>query len=274
MVLYYALGGGLGHLTRARRVLSELGLRDRAAILTSSRFSRDPRVMGGIPVVAVPATLGRDRAAFARWLSEMLAALRPDELIVDSFPGGILGELCGLALPPARHVARRLRWPAYARRLSGELPRYEEAYVLEELHPSQGLALVGSAVRPLSLGFGEVAGVALVDGPHVLVVHSGSESELDALIEYATEVRDAGSVIVVVSPRRPARLPSAAMWHDIYPVTPYLAAADLVVSAAGFNVMHELAGMRERHRAIPFPRPLDDQYWRARAAQVALAGAS
>ena len=28
VILYYALGGGLGHLTRARKVLEALGLRD------------------------------------------------------------------------------------------------------------------------------------------------------------------------------------------------------------------------------------------------------
>jgi hypothetical protein len=88
MVLYYALGGGLGHLTRARRVLSALGLEGRAVLLTASRFARDQRVTGGLPVVWVPARLGHDRAAFRSWLGDALAALGPEELIVDSFPAG------------------------------------------------------------------------------------------------------------------------------------------------------------------------------------------
>ena len=141
VVLYYALGGGLGHLTRARQVLAALDLTDDAALLTASRFARDQRVTGELPVVQVPRWLGRDRAAFREWLAVTLADLRPQELIVDSFPGGILGELCGMELPPARHVARRLRWPAYAPRLDGPLPRYEVAYVLEPLEDRHAQAL-------------------------------------------------------------------------------------------------------------------------------------
>src|SRR5947209_18093104 len=147
MVLYYALGGGLGHLTRARRLLSALGLADGAAVLTASEFSRDPRVVGELPVVEVPARLGRDRVAFRRWMSATLAALAPEELIVDSFPGGILGELCGMQLPPARYVTRRVRWSAYRRRLPTGLPRYELAHVLEPLEPAHATALEECARR-------------------------------------------------------------------------------------------------------------------------------
>jgi predicted glycosyltransferase len=118
MVLYYALGGGLGHLTRAKQVLSALGLTDQAALLTASNYANDQRVTGQIPLVDVPRRLGQDRRAFAGWLASTLAELEPEQLIVDSFPGGILGELCGLELPPARYVARRLRWPAYRCRSS------------------------------------------------------------------------------------------------------------------------------------------------------------
>ena len=133
MVLLYSLGGGLGHLTRARCVLGALGLEREAAILTASRYARDPRVTGAVPVIEVPRRLGHDRAAFRRWLAATLREVAPDELIVDSFPGGILGELCGLELPPARLVARHLRWPAYRRRLAGPLPHYETAYLIEPL---------------------------------------------------------------------------------------------------------------------------------------------
>jgi hypothetical protein len=63
VILYYALGGGLGHLTRARKVLAALRLSDDAVLLTASRFARDPRVTGGLPVAAVLRRLGRDRDA-------------------------------------------------------------------------------------------------------------------------------------------------------------------------------------------------------------------
>ena len=63
----------------------------------------------------------------------LLDDLQPDELLVDAFPGGILGELCGIELPPARLIARALRWDAYARRLDGPLPEYDVVHALEPL---------------------------------------------------------------------------------------------------------------------------------------------
>jgi predicted glycosyltransferase len=240
VILYYALGGGLGHLTRARKVLAALGLTDRAVLLTASRFAHDPRVTGGLPVLKVPRNLGRDRAAFRAWLQPVLR--EADELIVDSFPAGILGELSGLALPPARHVARRLRWDAYEPRLDGPLPRYDAIYELEPLSHDLG------PTQPLELPATPI-GEPLVDEPHWLVVHSGPQHEVDELLKRAHDAPK----LVVVSPHH----------RDVYPVAPHLAHAERVITAAGFNAVHENAPWRERHTLVPFPRALDDQFARA-----------
>jgi hypothetical protein len=254
VILYYAVGGGLGHLTRARKVLDALGVQ--ATLLTASRFAGDPRVTGELEVLRVPRELGHDRERFRSWLGEALAALRPDELIVDSFPGGILGELCGMTLPPARHVARRLRWPVYAERLDGPLPRFSTVYVLEPLASDHLRALRGP-IEPLTLPLA-APGVPLVHEPHWLVVHSGPQAELDVLLSRASEAPR----VVVVSPRRPAQLPDGAQWRDVYPVAPHLAHAERIVTAAGFNLMQETAQLRDRHTFVPFERALDDQFAR------------
>jgi hypothetical protein len=273
VILYYALGGGLGHITRARRVLAALGCMDRAMLLTASPFARDSRVTGGLPVLHVPVRLGRDRAAFALWLRGALALLRPEELIVDTFPGGITGELCGMPLPPARHIARRLRWGAYALRLHGPLPRYELAHVLEPLsEPHEwALAQCAAGIGSLELAAHPAASVGepLCDQPHWLVVHSGPDAETAELAAHACEVRAAATStarIVVVCPRCPPDLPRSAEWRDTYPVAPHLPHAERIFTAAGFNLMLETAPLRDRHRFIPFPRPLDDQYARAAGA--------
>lgn len=91
-VLVYALGGGLGHLSRARRVVRALGMADRAVLLTSSPHVDDPRVTGGLPVVRVDPALERDPSA----VRALIVARSPATLIVDAFPLGILGELEGL----------------------------------------------------------------------------------------------------------------------------------------------------------------------------------
>ena len=272
MVLYYALGGGLGHLVRARKVLASLGLAsDRAAILTASAFARDPRVTGALTVIEVPSRLDRDRAAFARWLDGVFATLHPDALIVDSFPGGILGELCGMTLPPAQHVARRLRWPAYAPRLTGPLPTYDVTYILEPLSAPHRTALDACSARaePLELD-ADVAmrGPPLIDGVHWLVIHSGPDGEVLELTRYAHELRateGARAQIVIVTPDKPSWLLAGAQWHDVHPAAPHAHHAERIITAAGFNAMHELAWLRPRHEFIPFPRPLDDQFARAAA---------
>jgi hypothetical protein len=271
MILYYALGGGLGHLTRATRVLAALGYRDRAVLLSASNYARDPRVTEGLPVVRVPPALGRDRAAFRAWLVDLLRGLAPDRLLVDSFPGGILGELCGMELPPAEHVARRLRWPAYAQRLDRPLPRYEVTRVLEVLDErhAQRLAHCSERLEPFELPApGVDAGEPLLARPHWLVVHSGPDSEVVALARRAAaRLRHAGSraALLVICPQAPSWLPPRAQWRDVYPAAPCFGHAEKVVSAAGFNVMTETRAVRDRHDVVPYFRALDDQHARALA---------
>jgi hypothetical protein len=230
--VYYALGGGLGHLARARKVLEALGLD--AVILTASPYGGDRRVTGPHRALKVPRRLGHDRAAFRRWLAPVLR--EADELIVDTFPGGILGELCGLTLPRATLIARRLRWDVYERRLNGPLPRYERTYEVEPLGVGEPLDLPQAPI-----------GEPLADEPHWVVVHAGPRHELDALIEHA---REAPKLIVA----------------DIHPVAPHLAHAERVITAGGFNAVHENTRWRERHTIVPFPRALDDQFARAQWA--------
>lgn len=238
MILYYALGGGLGHLSRARKVLDQRG--EQAALLTASGHARDPRVSAGRPVIPVPRRLGHDRRAFREWLARLLDDLQPDELLVDAFPGGVLGELCGLDLPNASLIARRLRWDVYARRLDGPLPAYAAVHALEEL----GYDPPGP-VTPLTLPHA-APGAPLHDGPHTLVVHAGPDHELQQLLAHAR-----GKTLVV----HPRHL-------DVYPAEPHLAHADHIITGGGFNAMHETAPYRDRHTAVPLPRELDDQHAR------------
>jgi predicted glycosyltransferase len=236
VILYYALGGGLGHLTRARKVLE--ALRRDAVILTASPFGGDRRVTGPHRALKVPRRLGHDREAFRRWLAPLLR--EADELIVDTFPGGILGELCGLELPPATLVARRLRWDVYEQRLDGPLPRYDVTYEVEPLGVGEPLTLPQAPI-----------GEPLSDEPHWLVVHAGPGHELDALIDRA---RGAPELIVITN-------------AEIYPVAPHLSHAERVITGGGFNAVHENARWRERHTIVPFPRALDDQFARAQCGR-------
>jgi len=264
VIAHYALGGGLGHLVRARAVAAALGDED-AVLLTASPHAGDARVTGGLPVERVPDRLERDPAALRGWIED----LQPDELVIDAFPGGIVGELCGFDAAPCRHVARRLRWRRYARRLDGPLPRFEATFVLEPLEEEHRCALAAASDRLAALELPPHSGsppLAATEGPHWIVVHAGPEDEVAELILYARErmtAEGSAAELVVISPAPPPPLPVEALWLDAHPAAAYFDAAERIVTAAGFNAMREAAPHAAKHHPVPLPRSLDDQYARA-----------
>jgi len=230
MIAYYAVGGGLGHMTRARRVLDALGIDD-AAIVASAK--PDPRVTGRYPVV------------------DSLSSLRPERIIVDAFPLGLFGELAGIDVP-MDYVARLLRWDEYRRCVPGPLPRFGTMYVVEEItHEVE-------SDRTVKLTLSMEDRHSCLSSSYSLVVHSGPEAEVRELIAYAEELQkienDDGEIIVISQ---------CGMGLDIVPASALFADAKRIISAAGFNVMLETEPYRDKHHVVPMPRRFDDQFARA-----------
>ena len=154
-------------------------------------------------------------------------------------------------------LARRLRWPVYAQRLEGPLPRFQITRVLERLDQRQieRLASCSERLEPFELPLPSSASrEPLIDGSHWLVVHSEPDSEVVDLARYAASIRrmqSASARIVVVCPQPPSWLPVGAEWRNVYPVAPFFGHAEKIVSAAGFNVMHETVPVRGRHVFVP-----------------------
>ena len=255
MIAYYAIGGGLGHLVRARAVLHTLGVSD-AVLVTASPYAKDARVTGEVPVIDVPPSLDGDRVGLRRWFAGLVAAERPERVIVDAFPAGVLGELPEIDVP-VDHVARLLRWPKYARRLDGPLPPIETTFVLEPLHPEHRAALEAASDRLEPLPLFDPPAPARDDAAGAtLVVHAGPDHEVEALVALA---RTTGHPVRVARPGGPDL--------DVHPASALFSSAAAIVTAAGFNAMRQAAPFRDRHAFAPFPRPLDDQF--ARATTVA-----
>ena len=244
MILYYAVGGGLGHLTRGLRVIEKLGLRD-VVIASASPYAE--RVCKSF--VRVPRELDGDVAAHRAWLR----GLNAERIIADTFPGGIQGELCGLDVP-IDYVARLLRWNAYRAAVPFALPRIEKTYVVEEL----AHAPFGEAV-PLDLSVAEVEPVEEDDS--WLVVHSGPDDEVRELVAFARELG------------KPKRL-DVVSGGDVWPASSLFPAAAKIITAAGFNVMLETEQWRAKHVIVPFTRRFDDQFVRAARRKRRLSSAS
>lgn len=271
MLLAYAMGGGLGHLTRTRALLHTLGLDGEATLFTSSRFASDPRVAGGLPVVGVPAELDGDRAGLRALLERTLAGHGATRLLVDALPAGILGELADFA--PRRglelwHVARLLRWERYAADASAHLPRFDVTFVVEELHDDHRRALEAASreVRRLELVDPPSPRPEPIEPPYVLVVHGGPDEETDDLVAFARELlrsEEGTARLVLASPSRPGSLAPDVAWLDAFPATGLFEGAEGIVCAAGFNAVRQTAPFWEKRFLVPYPRRFDDQFTRA-----------
>lgn len=272
MIVCYANGGGLGHLTRIRAYLHTRGVTpdDPVTILTKSPFAADPRVTGGRTVLSAPGDLDRD--GLADWLGATLARLRPYELVVDAFPAGLGGELTAAAVPAGTrtvHLARLLRWEAYRPLLPAAPVRFAETWLVEPVTGEHEAYLrsVSAVSAPLSLAEPPAGGVEIGGW---LVVHAGPPEEVAELVGYARETAAVEGVrprLTLVAPRRPEDLPPDVAHLDAYPAWPLFASAERIVTAAGCNAVRQLAPWRERHRMMPFPRRFDDQYARAARAR-------
>jgi hypothetical protein len=277
MILYYAAGGGLGHLTRGRALLHTLGIGGPIAFMTASRFAHDPRVTGGAEVVAIPPSLAHDPAAYRRWLVAEIGRLAPEEIYIDTFPAGILGEFAGFPFPGEtrlHHVARLLRWDAYAALGASPLPSFTTTWRVEPLGPAQELALgqASSSMIPLELRdppHDPLPASLLPDddpAPLWLVVHSEPDEEVAELLAYAHDLaaaeRSHPRIVLVTLSRPSLTLPSIPVL-DLYPAASLFPHAAMIITGCGFNAMRQTLPYRERHRFIPFPRRYDDQFLRA-----------
>lgn len=257
MIVCYAQGGGLGHLTRIRAYLHTVHADEPATILSASPFTADPRVLGPhrlLPAAALP-------------------GLRPDLLVVDAFPAGLDGELSAASVPPGArtvHLARLLRWDAYRGVLPPDPVRYDQTWTLEELTPGHAAEVRG---EPLALTDPPPAPGPDRDGAADgawLILHSGPDTEINDLIGYARECAALEGLrprLVLAAPRRPAGLPDDVVHVDPYPAWPLFAGAERIVTAAGWNVVRQTRPWRAKHRMLPFPRRWDDQFTRAARAR-------
>ena len=243
IVVYFAPGGGLGHLNRALAVC--LRLHDEgvdARIVTNSPFAEGLAAVARCPMVRLEGSRWEETAR------AYVAETQPRAVITDTFPYGLREEWRG-ARPgaPLIHIARRLLtpFPVSAEDFSLIL----QAEPLSEGHRTAlgaSIALPG----PILLPPGRIATpipAALDRDDLTLIVHSGPAEEVAALIELATPP------YIVLSP-----------WSKVeyYPATNLYGRARRIITGAGYNSMADLLIHRARHTAVAFPRRYDDQHAR------------
>jgi predicted glycosyltransferase len=249
VIVVYAMGGGLGHLARTRRVLAALEPGGaQAAVITASPLAGAMHLGANTETIVAP----RDRAAFPRWLKATLRSLAPDTVVVDAFPLGIFGELADRSvLPEARlfHVARLLRWNAYRGAFAGTPRRYDATFAVEALTPAHAAFIEQNSARVLSLSLAALEVPPLQAGAPWLISHAGPQAEVDALHAFAR--------------REAARRGERPRFAFRTPRSPGAEAFGALVTACGFNSMLEGQAYGERHFFLPLERTFDDQALRA-----------
>ncbi len=277
--LYYCMGGGLGHITRFAAFCRHFA--QRPALLTNCELVRSGRIRPAAGPVLMPDEADMiDCESFRNWISSALNCCRPERLIIDAFPGGILGELCDL--PALKNIsciylARILDLQAYRRRVNGALPQFSKIYRIERLgdEQKQWLQTLQAPVEDLVLPYPAAAlsdynaNVVLPENCW-LIIHSGGCEELEQLWQFASQTAEIEGLkpnFAMASPgSRPEFLPVTAVHYDLYPADKLISQAARVFSAAGFNIMQQMKNQRHKHHALPMPRALDDQFLRCRFA--------
>ena len=226
-VLYYALGGGRGHATRSRTLAGWFPVGSEIHFVLPARLAAWSQ---GLQAHLV------EPGQLAQQVEQLLCRLRPDLLVVDTFPRGLLGELAEVDFAcPAWLVARWLK-PAYAARtdVMAALERYEKILCVELTPWERGLE-IGPVVSPPASPAGPVEPLWLGSGP------LPEQQELhNFLLGRATLVA-----------------PQLGLARD--DVGQLLAAAPLVISAGGYNAYHEIVQAGTPVIFWPQERLYDDQ---------------
>lgn len=277
MIFYYALGGGLGHLTRARAVVHTLGLTEPIVLLTASPFAQDRRICGDAELIRIPPALASDISDCRAWLQARLESLSPTAIYLDAFPAGIRGEWCGMVFPPhvpVYHLARLLQWQTYRSYIGDNPPFLTRTFLLEPLDTAHLAYLQQHSHKLVPLELFDPPIDTTVSLPELrdlarplwIIVHAGNDDEMAELLTFA-EIKAACATaqprILLISPYRPSWLPAHILHSSHYPAVTLFGMADRIISACGFNIMRQAAPYREKHWCVPFPRRFDDQFARA-----------
>lgn len=287
-VLYYCMGGGLGHITRFNAFCHTTQTQPVLLTNCAAEITGQIKTFSGRCLFPDARDLS-DKASLGKWLQKVLQTEKPRKLIVDAFPGGILGELG--ALPELRdleceYLARILNINRYLPRINGILPKFSQIFRLEKLHDDHENLLnsLSATVSDLTLvdppairsEGAELEGIAkMLPKKFWAIIHSGNDDEIEQLWQYARQTAELEGVnpgFVVVSPgAKPSFLPTSAMHFNIYPADLVMMRATRLFSAAGFNIMRQIRHIQQikhrkiRHEILPFPRALDDQFFRVAA---------
>lgn len=275
LILYYALGGGLGHISRSIALIAHAPeiLRRKTRLLVSSDSAALARPHAPCWMDIVPREVMERRGDYLHFLAGYLTENGFNRIVIDVFPFGLLGELKELAPEiPRILVGRYLKWDAYLERC-GAMDRAVwpvVALMIEEqddgwmkgMEDNSRIVSVRYPVSPVS-PVGRGRGSVSLRPPACAVVHSGPEEETAILMQMAQQIMTEKGI-----PGRP-ELFTPARGVFPFPSEPLLTRFTDVVTGAGYGACATAAVLKGEvnYHFHPFHRRFDDQALRLRRMQ-------
>ncbi|AKF84270.1 hypothetical protein MFUL124B02_41485 [Myxococcus fulvus 124B02] len=298
--LIYALGGGMGHFTRASGLARNAARKGHhVTLVTNSPFAPDvplEAVLGPeVHVHRLSPELGK--AAMRETVDCLLEGVRPDLLVVDTFPRGLVGELAPLlpSLRMGKVLVHRDLNPTY-------VARFDIAAAVEDFHlllvPGEDAPFAGHprAVRTepwLLLGreewlgreeARERLGVAPDDTrPLVAVMGSGNALEVEEAGLIAARLQERLGALAPVrwlappgpwlsekAPRKKNVVRDGAPRPlRVWPALAVMSGVDVLVGAGGYNTVQEARVTGTPLVALARERRYDRQAVRLRPGELA-----
>jgi predicted glycosyltransferase len=309
IVNYAVNGAGAGHLSRLvgisrwlRRYAAWMGVRAEIYFLTSSEADSilftERFASFKLPSKTAVADSRIDKATYLalakQWVWHSLGLLRPDLLVVDTFPRGSFGELLSaLDLCKARALVLRPMLESFARRpeVMTMLPLYD-AILVPEREGDADVPVPEEAKRRMrwlgpmcmrervEMMSRRDARAALGVAPDAFAVYvtaggGGDAGAPEQLARASAALTDAGMHVVVgAGPlyRGPVERRPGVTWLSHETAAELMPAFDAAVSAAGYNTFVELMHAGVPTVFVPQEKIADDQC--ARAMRAADKGAA
>lgn len=273
----YALGGGLGHLTRSLALArAAIARGDDVTLLANSPYAESLPVSDELGnrgrLVSIPPAFNRDQVA--EFVRRSLTASVFDVLVVDTFPRGLAGELAELLpeLPGTKVLVHRDLNPRYVEQ--ADLARFVTQYDLilspGEIGPLADQPQVHSTAPWLIRNHDELLDQAsawellrITDThlPVIAVIASGFPSERQSVRELAARLSHAliGRASVRLIALDQSSGPTAAESVSLWPCLSTIRGIDLLVGAGGYNTVWEARATGTPLLAIARPRLYDRQ---------------
>ncbi len=271
--LFYANGGGLGHLTRTSAFISMKNFLSKDCIILTAS-AKAFLFFETFQIEIIPSQLAENKELLVLFIQEKIIFHQINEFYIDTFPLGIFGELQWMDFKNIQvfYLARLLKWEVY-KPIFEKIPFYfKESYIFENLEQNHFLFVKQYSInlKHLTICYPNVNighEMSFLEDYSVekwLVVHSEPKEEVEILMKYASDLAISQDKIPLFFIITQASIASNLSFHklDIFPAYSVFPYFDKIITACGFNLMNQAKFFKNKHIAIPFERKYDNQFAR------------